>query len=265
MRTSVRKITPMEYRRRVFNTALMECLCRLQEEVLNPDGSMEPHELRQLRIFSEAFYNDVLNLDSRTIQQTRQFLSEADQFVQDAMDTAEQIAEDKKDAVERSKMYVTDDQEVELSDEDNAIMDQLFDLKKPTPEIDKIRDSTVAALVVEDQKAQEVKDAIDIAKSQVDAGANPKAMEEAVNRINAIGPTSLMNGLLNYFSTQAVKQINESGTFTSINEAMTDNRDLIKDRATIVYSLYEASSVLGICKYDQNQIEKLAHEFYYGK
>ncbi|MDE6040900.1 MAG: hypothetical protein K2F99_04925 [Muribaculaceae bacterium] len=265
MRTVVHKITPMEYRRRVFNATLTECLCRLQEEVLNPDGDMEPHELRQLRAFSEAFYKDALDLNGKTIQQTRQLLSEADQFVQDAMDTAEQIADDKKDAVERNKMYVTDDQDVEFSEEDNAIMDQLFDLKKPTPAIDQIRDATVAALVVEDQKSKEIKDAIDIAKSQVDAGADPKVMEEAVSRINAIGPTSLMNGLLNYFSSQAIKQINESGTFTSINEAMADNRDIIKDRATMVYSLYEASSVLGICKYDRNQIEKLAHDFYYGK
>lgn len=263
--TTSRPITPMEYKRRVFNKFLTEALIRMQTCVLQGSETEPLAEsvLKDIRVFTEGFYADELNLDKSTISQTRRRLSEADEFIHSTMNTAEEIAEEKKKHVEEDNIQVTDDQDIELSDEDEEIMDQLFDLKKPDPQIDRIRNATVAALVAEDQKSQEIKQAIEIAQKQDEE--KPGTMEEAVSRINKVGPTSLMNGIINYFSTLAVRSVNEAGNMGSISNVLSDNKEIIKDRAAIMYSLFETASVMGIHRYTDTEVKKLTTEFYNAK
>lgn len=264
----MRNISYSEYRRRVFNTALLECLCKVHGKALNGsacEGECDSNLTAMAANFCKNFYKEELNLDTSTISQTKARLSEAVEFVQDCVDTAENIAEDKADAAKECGAQIPEDQDVELSQEDEQVIDQLFDVKNPELQIDAIRDATVAALVAENEKAQEIKNAMDIAQSQVAAGEDPKQLEETVNRLNGRGPTSLMNAIMNHMTMTAIKDINENGNFTSVGDAMRHNADIIKTRSAIIYSLYESSSILGICKYTPESIRKIAQDIYYAK
>lgn len=262
-------MTKYKYRNLVFKTALLEALGRLQVEILNDgrccENGCDDSMCQLVKKFSDAFYRDELKLDTSTIAQVKQKLSESSEFIRDIADTCEDIAEDKAEAIDSGDIEPEEGQEPELSQEDKAVLDQIFDIKKPIEEIEAIRDATVAALVAEDQKSQEVKNALDIAQSQVATGENPEAMEETVARINKIGPTSLMNGIMNHFSTLAVQDINKAGNFTSVADAMKKNSDIIKTRSVIMYSLFETAHMFHIHKFTPAEVQHLTKEIFYGK
>lgn len=261
-----KKMTYYAYRRKVYETALLEALGRLHGEILN-DGTdpNDAHTAELAKKFCDAFYKDELKLDSSSVADIKSRLSEASEFIRDISDTCENIANDKAEAVKLGEISPEEDETIALSDEDKAVMDQIFDIKKPTDDIEAIRDATVAALIAEDEKAQEVKNSLDIAQSQVAAGENPNALEETISRINAVGPTSLMNSIMNHFSTLAVQDINENGQFTSVADAMSQNKDVIKTRSVMMYTLFEMANRFGIHHYSPAEIERLAAELYYGR
>ena len=110
-----------------------------------------------------------------------------------------------------------------------------------------------------------MKDSLDIAKSQVSSGDNPEAYDEAVKRINAIGPTSLMNAIITNVTSHAIAKVNEAGNLPSsgkVGKIMRENADIIKTRAVAIYALYEMSSVFAIKKYTPSDVKKLAHNLY---
>lgn len=259
-----RNITYAEYRRRVFNTALLECLTRFNKMACDiKENDVKYNQL--MESYAGTFYEDLLGLSTSAISQTKKKLSEAATFIQDCLSIAETIAAEKAEVAKEEKLEIPEDQVIELSDEDNAVIDKLFDEKEPDLQVDAVRDATVNALIAEDKKAQEIKDALSMASSQVSAGDNPKAMEETVNRLSSRGPTSLMNGIMNNLSAAAVRSMNEnSDTTVSIGEAMSMNADDIKSRAVMMYSLFEASSVLGLKKYRPHEVKAIADRFYYG-
>lgn len=265
----LKRITYSEYKRRVFNTALLECFCKIHGQVLN--GACENDEPCDERMTDMAnrlcrtFMNTEMALECSTISQTKARLSESSEFMKDCGDVCEDIAEKKCKDASDNKVEVTDGEVVELSQEDKALINQLFDTKGPTPQVDRIRDATVAALVAEDKKAAEIKQAVDIAQSKVASGENPKALEETVKRLNRVGPTSLMNAIMNNVSAIAVKDINESGNFTSVGKVMQENADEIKTRAVAIYALYETLSVFGLKKYTPADVKQLATEIFYEK
>lgn len=266
------RMTHHEYRRQVFNKVLTECLVRLQYEILGESVSKakdDPARIGIIGKMTEAFYRDELDLEHSTIAQTRKRLSEANEFVRDCVNTAEEVANDHADYVKDQGIVVDDEQDMDLSEEDKTVIDTVFDVKKPDPEIEKIRDATVAALVAEDKKAQEIKDAVNLAKSTVEPNtddAKPgEKLEETVRRLEGVGPTSLMNGILNHFSTLAIKDISESGNYVNVQSAMSDNREIIKERAMIMYSLFETASTLGIHRYTPEEVKDLTYRLYYGR
>lgn len=258
-------ISNNEYRRRVFNTALLECLSRAHGEILNGTcGESDRETCEMADKMCKAFYADMLHLDKNTITATKAQLAESITFVKDCINISEAIAEQK--AEDAKDVEIPDSDKVELSQEDNAVIDQLFDQKNPELQVEKIRDATVAALVAEDQKAQEIKDAVNIAKSQVaDGTSNAEAMEETVNRINKRGPTSLMNAIINNVSRSAIKDVNNGGRFSTVGKVLHENADAIKTRAVMAYSLYEMSSVMGIHKYAPGEVQQIAYNIYYEK
>ncbi len=262
------KLTYNEYRRRVFNAALLESLGKLQCMILN-DGEeccdQDTQDMLALaRKFSDSFYKEELQLEKKTVAETMARLAETSEFIRDVAEECENIADDKAEAMKDEGLEVEDDQEIELTDEDKQALEQIFDIKKPVEEIEAIRDATVKALVAEDQRSQEMKQALDIAQSQVSTGEDPKAMEETVRRLNNVGPTSLMNALLNHYSTLAVKDINEAGKFSSVSKAMADNKEIIKERACMTYQLFETANLFGIHKFTPAEIKGIAFEFYSG-
>lgn len=265
----MKRISYSEYRRRVFNTALLECFCQIHGQVLNgdcaDDTACDERMSSMAKRLCSTFFEDELKLKSSTITQTKTRLSEAAEFIKDCADVAEEIADKKADLAEDEKIEIADSDTIELSPEEEGVIAQLFDSKAPTPQVDAIRDATVKALLAEDRKAEEIKQAIDIAQSKVAAGSPPETLEETVNRLNKIGPTSLMNAIMNSVSVAAVKDINESGKFTSIGKALSENADEIKSRAVAIYSLYETSSVLGIRKYTSADVKQLAMNIFYDK
>lgn len=257
-----KNITILEYRRRVFNKALMETFCRIHSSAIGADS---PEDAAMGARLCEAFFTDELNLANSTIDMTKRRLRESVSFIKDCVETAENIACDKADCAKEEGMVIPDEQEIELSDEDKQVVDQLFDGKSPDLQIDQIRDATVKALMAEDKKAEEIRDAVDVAKSQVASGNDPQALEETVKRLNNQGPTSLMHAILNNVTATAIKSVNEAGGLRSVGDVMSENSDKIRARAAMIYSLFEMASCFGINHYTSADVKKIATNIYYEK
>ena len=258
-----------EYKRRVFNECMLECMCRIHGQILNgdcADDSYDPDRLSGMaNRLCRTFVNAQLHLEKNEIRQTKAELSEAVTFIQDCIALSESIAEDKAEYAKEKGVEMASDQEVSLSNEDKDLITRLFDEKSPELQVQKIRDATVKALVAEDQKAQEIKDSLNIANAQV-ANGSPEALKEAVSKIEHRGPTSLMNAILNQVTTMAVADINEHAKSpVSVGTVMKENAEEIRNRATMIYTLYEMSNVFGLHRYTPNEIKSEASRIYYGK
>lgn len=260
-----------EYKRRVFNECMLECMCKIHGQILNGDCAETeycPDRLTNMaNNLCRNFYNKKLDLDKCQIRQTKANLAESVTFIKDCIALSEAIAEDKAEYAKEKGIEMEADQKVELATEDKDLIDKLFNDKNPTLQVDQIRDATVKALLAEDRKAQEIKDSLDIANSQVTNG-EPEALKEAVSRIEHRGPTSLMNAILNRVTAVAVKDINENaknGAVVSVGQIMQENAQEIRGRATMIYTLYEMSNVFGIHKYTPNEIRKESENIYYEK
>lgn len=264
----MKTISHMEFRRRVFNHAMLECFSRILENCCEFDQS-DCHDQRLATVakkMSDAFYTDKLSLDKCTINQTKQKLSESVTFIHDCMNICEAIADTKYEIAGQEDMDIPEDQKIELSEEDKALLDKVFEEKKPTVQLDQIRDATVKALLEEDRKSQEIRDSLSIAQSQVSAGGDPKVMEETVSRLGNRGPTSLMNAIMNSVAADAVRDVNENAKApVSVGSVMSENADEIKKRATMIYMMYESANTFGIVKYTPADIKRLSEEIYYNK
>lgn len=266
----MKNISYIEYRRRVFNTALLECFSTIQESCVKDEtacGDCHADNLMNIsKKMSDNFYKNLLDLENSTIEATKKKLANSVTFIKDCVSVCESIAADKYDKAREAGLEIPEDQQIELGEEGEALIEKLFDEKSPDLQVAAVRDATVTALLAEDKKAQEIKDSLDIAQSQVAAGGDPKVMEETVNRLGNRGPTSLMNAIINAVSAMAVKDVNEASTSpVSVGKVMSENRQEIKDRACILYCLYEASSVFGIKKYTPQEVQKIAEAIYYNK
>lgn len=264
------RITYNEYRRQVFNHVILECFGRIQESCCGLGNCGDDcHQERLATIakkMSDAFYTDKLDLNKSTISATKAKLSEAVTFIQDCIEVADNIAAAKADAAAKEELVLPNQQPIELNPEEEALVDKLFDEKNPDVQIDAVRDATVKALLEEDKKAQEIKDSLSIAQSQVATGNNPKALEEAARRMGNRGPTSLMNAIMNATAADAVHQVNENAKKpVTVGTVVSENADEIKDRAIMAYSLYEASSVFGIIKYTPAMVKAEADRIFYNK
>ena len=261
-----------EYKRRVFNEAVLTCMDKIHGMILNGDVTdVDPMDAERFKTMASSmcrtFFDSELKLSESTISQTKARLSESITFIKDCVNVSEAIAEQKAcDAAEKD-CEMDNDQKIELSDEDEALIDKLFDEKGPEMQVEQIRDATVQALVAEDQKAQEIKDSMNIANSQVAAGSDPAVLKETVERLEKRGPTSLMNAIINNVTTAAIRDVNEhaKGGVGSIAKVMQENADEIKTRAVMIYTLYETSNVMGIRKRTPTEVKRLAEEIYYGK
>lgn len=268
-------ITYREFKRRVFNAALLECMSKFTLKCCGGsiDNEYDSGKFMEIaKTMSDDFYKNVCALNDCTINKTKENLSEAVTFIQDCIAVSEAIAEEKANDAAEEHLEIPEDQNIELSKEDQEVIDTLYDDKAPTVQIDAVRDATVKALMAEDRKAQEIKDAVNIANAQVQSGEAPaETVQETVNRLSAKGPTSLMHAIINGFSRVAMNEVtthaaNEGNNPNAIrvDKVMAENASEIKNRAIIMYSLFEASSVLGIKKYTPQEVKKIAEEIYYG-
>jgi len=213
-----------------------------------------------------TYFTEELELKDSTIEQTKKRLSEAVTFLQDCLEICESIADDKADVAAKNDMDVDATQPIELSPEDEELIDRVFDEKEPDLQVNEIRDATVRALVEEDKKAQEIRDSLSIAQSQVAAGGDPAVMEEVVNHLNQRGPTSLMNAIMNTMSANAIRTVNEDvGHFVPAGTVMRENAEEIRTRSCMAYTLYEMTNVLGIHKWSRDEVKHIAQKIYYEK
>lgn len=261
------KVQLLEYRRKVFNHTLLECFGRIQEACCEIDPIAEPLNAARAKKMADAFYTDMLSLNSSTIEQTKKNLSESVTFIKDCINLAEAVADDKASIAAENDMEIPENQKIELSEEDEALIDKLFDEKGPDVQVSAIRDATIKSLIAEDKKAQEIKDALSIAQSQVAANSgDTKVMEETVARLGNRGPTSLMNAIMNATAAIAVKDVNENAQGpVSVGKVMAENAEEIRNRAIMVYALYEASSVFGLKKFTAAEVKDIAEKIYYNK
>lgn len=266
----MRKMLIPEYRRRVFNECMLECMCKIHGMVLNGDCSDDSFSSERLRTMSRnltrTFMRDRLDMDECQIRETKEKLSESVTFIKDCIDVSESIANDKAECAQKNGLEMDNDQKIELGAEDKDLIDKLFAEKSPTLQVDQIRDATVKALLAEDKKAQEIKDSLAIANAQVSGGKDPETLKETVNRLEHRGPTSLMNAIINSVTVAAVKDVNENAKSpVMVGTIMKENAEEIRDRATMIYALYEMCNVLDVMPYTANDIRKEAQKIYYNK
>lgn len=274
-------ISYREYKRRVFNECLIECLCGLHYLTLVESCDSDGNRTKRLRYsqlnenfdtamaakMARAYYTDELKLDKSTISETKERLCGKNSFIDDVIEICEAVAETKAEDAEEEKLEIPGELSVELSEEDQTLIDKVFDEKPPEDELAAIRDATVDALIAEDKKAEEIKNAIDIAKaSAANSDNGSKAIEETINRISAKGPTSLFNAILTRISSEAVNEVVSTAGDKSVSTIMSDNKDTIKNRAIMMYNLYEMAHVFGIhVMKSKSEVEALAKQIYYGK
>ena len=105
-----------------------------------------------------------------------------------------------------------------------------------------------------------------MANSKVAAGDDPKTVNETIERLNAVGPTSLMNAIMNATAGLAVKDVNEaSNSIVGVDKVLSDNADKIRERSVMLYNLYEAANVFGLKKFTEKEVREEAIRIYYGK
>lgn len=259
------KISYLEYKQRVFNEALLECFSRFHAMCLTESTetgvTCSPHTSQMMDKMARVFFSDMLDLPHSTVKTTMKKLDNSVTFVKDCCKLCETIADLKSAKAAEENLDIEDGQKIELSKEDQELINTVFDNKNPETQASVIRDATVNALLAEDKKSQEIKAAIDMAKSS----SNADTLEETVRRLDN-GPTSLMHAILNNFSQLAVRDVNESSkSVISAGEVMRNNADEIKTRATMLYTLYEMANALGIHKYTEAEIKNIAEHIYYNK
>lgn len=254
------------YKRAAFKSVLLECFGRIQLACCEIDPAKEPMNAERATKMSDAFYTDMLKLDESTINDIKKSLDNSCTFIKDCISVADVISESKTCDADENGIECSGKEYVELSEEDQAIIDKLFSEKSPTVQIQTIRDSAVASLLAEDKKAKAIKDALNMANSKVAAGEDPKVVTETIDRLNAVGPTSLMNAIMNATAGLAVKDVNESSnSIVSVDKVLSENADKIRERAIMLYNLYEAANVLGIHHYTEKEVREEAIRIYYGK
>lgn len=266
----MKPISNREFKRRVFNEAFLTGLSKIHGDILNSDNSADGDTTKMADALCHEFFKQSLDLNTNTISKTKDKLTESVTYIKDLINISEAIATDKAKIAADNDMELNDEQPIELNKEDESLLNTLFDNKKPQLQVDKVRDATVKALLAEDKKAEEIKNAIDIAKSDIKPNMQTtddanKTLKETITRLNQRGPTSLMNSIMNSMSVAAIGDITKSGNFKSVRNVMKENADDIKTRSVMVYSLYEMASVFGIQHYTSKDIEKISKEIYYGK
>ena len=75
-----------------------------------------------------------------------------------------------------------------------------------------------------------------------------------------------MNAIMNAVSADAVRQVNEAAEKpVTVGKVVSENAEEIKDRAIMMYSLYEAASVFGVLKFTPSMVKKEAEKIFYNK
>lgn len=261
-----KKISYLEFKQRVFNEAFLTCLSVFHKKVLTEGTETTGldcpiHTAEMMDKMCRAFFDDMLNLPNNTIKSTMKKLDSSTTFVKDCAKLCETIADMKSAKAQDDGLEIEEDQKIEMSPEDEQLIKTVFEDKNPKLEAETVRDATVNALLAEDKKAQEIKDAINMAKKSNDA----KTIEETFSRLDR-GPTSLLNAIMNNFTQTAYREVNEnSAGVTSMSDVMRSNKDEIRDRSLMMYSLYEMANVLGIHHYTEKEIKDIAERIYYNK
>lgn len=271
--SSPKTISNMEFKRRVFNSALCECFANIHAKCLGihenaalfgyyPDAN-EEYLAEMASSMAKAFCREELNLDKSTISETKSAIAAGgNTFMEECVALCEGIADEKMVAAVENKVTATDDmKEPELNPEEKELIKNLFDRKDPEVEADAVRDATVKALLAEREKANKIKEATSIAQQAGDANK----LEEAVNRIASRGATSLMHALITSISESAIRDVHAKNPQAKIGTILSENADEINTRAAIIYSLYEAFNAFGIKKYSKRDIEALSRKIYNGE
>ena len=243
----------------------------------NPDGSEKkakkdekplnscgPEDLNLCESMCDSYYIEELHLNEATIDQTIARLKNANHYIVEACEECKEIADNAEKDARENKKEITEDDSITLTPEDNEVLDQLFHAKGPGPQIDQIRDATVKALLAEEKKSKEVRDALDLAQSKVSSG-DVNAYNETANRLNRVGPTSLMGAIMNNMSRAAIRSVNEAGNFTSVGDVMAENADMIKTRSVMLYAIMETGNQLEITHMSSKDVERLANNIFYQK
>lgn len=253
------KISNLEYKRKYFMEVISESFAELHHQCIESEEGSEKYEA--CKQGAKAFFNEQVGTDSLTINAFKEKVNPTlSYFGRVIMETAEKMAEEKSREIMLNKDLPIDP-DPKMSEEDKILMDAIFTTKKPEDEITAIRDATADALFAENRKAEEIKEALKI----VGEDGGTKNLQESVNNIGNIGPTSLMNAILSKVTEEMLRgNINESFTGAT-SDLIKNNAEKIKEDAMVMYSLFECINCFGFKTYSSNEIKTIAHDIYFNK
>ncbi len=268
----IKKISYTEFKRRMFNKTLIECLNGIHTIINNEsNGGEMKYSPNEKNFISETFFRDILSLDTNQIRQTKQILgyeTGCNSFIHDCIEISEAIAENKTDELANAEVLATDDDEMtEFSDEDNSILKKLFDSKMPVAEINAVRDAASDALFQEKKRAEELKNAIDMSKLMPAGTENEqKKIEEAVTKLTKNTPHSLFHAIITRVSADGVTAQSNSieGMNESVSSFLKNKSDEIIKHSLNVFTLYEMAHCFGLHEYNESEVKKISYDIFFG-
>ncbi len=253
------QISNLEYKRKYFMDVLCESFAEIHHRCIESAPVDEKYET--CKAGARHFFKEQMGIENMSIETFKRAVSPtATYFANTIIEAAEEMAEDKAKEVVLNKDLPIDP-DPKMSEEDKAVMDVIFTSKCPEDEITAIKSATANALYAENKKAEEIKEALTI----VSADADNKTLQESINKISNIGPTSLMNAIMANVTENMLKAaINENASLTP-GELVKMHANDIKEDSMVMYALFECINGFGFKTYDSKQVERLAMDIYLDK
>lgn len=253
------KISNFEYKRKYFIDVMSESFAELHHHCIESEEGSEKYD--SCKAAAKEFFNEQTGIESLTINGFKETVGPTlSYFGRTIMEAAEEMAEEKSQEIAINKDLPIDP-DPKMSEEDKVLMDIIFTSKHPEDEIAAVRDATAKALYAENKKAEEIKEALQIVGEDCDA----KTLQESINRIGNIGPTSLMNAILSNVTEHMLRGNINEGFTGSTSDLVRNNADQIKEDAMVMYSLFECINCFGFRTYSPEEVKKIATDIYLNK
>lgn len=250
--------TYAQYKRNVFAHILSESFVKIHSKALD----LKENELLYENVSKVAreFVTTTLKLNENTVEQIKDSLKNSSYFVGRIVTLAESMACEKMETLSKEKLPVPDC--VELNDEEKQMIENLFKYECPEEGVTEITDSVAKAMMKENQKATEIKEALDLMKVN---GTDQKTLQESVNKISQREPYSLMNSIILNISESYVKEHLTNNPNLKAADILKENATNIKEDSMTAYALYETLNVFGFKTFDKKMVEDLSYKIYRGE
>jgi hypothetical protein len=241
-----------EFERRSFNYILKECFATLYGKVIDvkPEHIMNEEVMGSINLSVEHL-SDVLMLETATKKAVKDhILKSGVHFARQIVAIAETISEARRKDVEENLDELEDFPNTEeLAPEEKEVMASTFNDKLPEDVVAQVRDNVATALKNEEKKSQEIKAAMDLS-------SNTEGMNESVRRLKTRKPDTLLEAMFKYEMDSLIREAVENKV-TDFDAVVQKNKEVIVERVSKIYAIYETMNVFGFHTYENDEKRKM--------